>query len=44
MEEGKKDFEIIKAKRIGIDYAKEARDYLYRFYIKDNSYVSKLES
>lgn len=44
MEEGKKDFEIIKAKRIGIDYAKEAKDYLYRFYIKDNPYVSKLES
>lgn len=41
MEEGKKDFEIVKAKRIGIDYAKEARDYLYRFYIKDNPYVLK---
>lgn len=32
---------IIASKRIGIDYAEEARDYLYRFYYKDNSYVSK---
>lgn len=32
---------IIKSKRIGIDYAEEARDFLYRFYYKDNPYVSK---
>jgi len=32
---------IIKSKRIGIDYAKEAIDYLYRFYYEDNPYVSK---
>lgn len=32
---------IISSKRIGIDYAEEARDYLYRFYYKDNPYVSK---
>lgn len=32
---------IIEAKRIGIDYAEEARDYLYRFYYEDNPYVSK---
>lgn len=32
--------EIIAAKRIGIDYAQEAIDYLWRFYIKDNPYVS----
>ena len=38
----KEDFEIVESKRIGIDYAKEARDYLYRFYIKNNSYISKL--
>lgn len=38
----KEDFEIVESKRIGIDYAKEARDYLYRFYIKNNPYVSKL--
>ncbi len=33
-------FEIVKAKRIGIDYAEEARDFPWRFYIKDNPYVS----
>lgn len=32
---------IIESKRIGIDYAEEARDYLYRFYYNDNPYVSK---
>jgi len=32
---------IIKSKRIGIDYAEEARDFLYRFYYEDNPYVSK---
>lgn len=34
------DFTILKSKRIGIDYAEEAIDYLWRFYIKDNKYVS----
>ena len=34
------DFEIVKTKRIGIDYAEEAKDFLWRFYIKDNKYVS----
>ncbi|EJO5347840.1 DNA-3-methyladenine glycosylase [Clostridium botulinum] len=34
------DFEIVKAKRIGIDYAKEAKDFLWRYYIKDNPFVS----
>lgn len=33
-------FEIIEAKRIGIDYAEEARDFPWRFYIKDNKYIS----
>lgn len=33
-------FEIVEAKRVGIDYAKEAKDYLWRFYIKGNRYVS----
>lgn len=33
-------FDIISAKRVGVDYAGEARDYLWRFYIKDNKYVS----
>ena len=35
------DFEIVKIKRIGIDYAEEAKDFLWRFYIKDNDFVSK---
>ena len=33
------DFEIVKTKRIGIDYAEEAKDFLWRFYIKDNDFV-----
>ena len=35
------DFEIVKTKRIGIDYAEEAKDFLWRFYIKYNDFVSK---
>ena len=35
------DFEIVETKRIGIDYAEEAKDFLWRFYIKDNDFVSK---
>ncbi|WP_334195885.1 DNA-3-methyladenine glycosylase [Muricomes intestini] len=34
------DFHIVSAKRVGIDRTEEARDYLWRFYIKDNRYVS----
>ncbi len=42
IEEGEKEkFNIIEAKRIGIDYAEEAKDYLYRFYIEGNPHVSK---
>lgn len=37
----KVDFEIEIDKRIGIDYAKEAVDYPYRFYIRDNDHVSR---
>lgn len=33
--------EIISSKRIGIDYAEEAVDFLWRFYIKDNRFVSR---
>lgn len=33
-------FDIVEAKRIGIDYAEEAKDFLWRYYIKDNKYVS----
>ena len=32
---------IVKAKRVGIDYAEEYRDKLWRFYLKDNKSVSK---
>ena len=34
------DFDVVESKRINIDYAEEAKDYLWRFYIKDNKYVS----
>ncbi|MBP1888470.1 DNA-3-methyladenine glycosylase [Clostridium moniliforme] len=36
-----KDFNIITTKRIGIDYAEEAKDFLWRFYIEGNKYISK---
>lgn len=39
---GEEEFNIIETKRIGIDYAEEAKDYPYRFYIEGNLYVSKL--
>jgi DNA-3-methyladenine glycosylase len=32
--------ETIASKRINIDYAGEAKDYLWRFTIKDNPYIS----
>ncbi len=32
--------DIIRSKRINIDYAVNGRDYLLRFFIKDNKYVS----
>lgn len=35
------NFEIMQTKRINIDYSKEAKDYLFRHYIKGNNYVSK---
>lgn len=34
--------EIVTSKRIGIDYAEEATHYPWRFYIKDNKFVSKI--
>lgn len=41
IEEGDNEkFNIIAAKRVGIDYAEEAKDYPWRFYIEDNKYVS----
>lgn len=33
-------FNIVSAKRIGIDYAEDAKDFLWRFYIENNKYVS----
>lgn len=39
--EGEKEaVSIVSAKRVGIDYAEEAKDYPWRFYIKENTYVS----
>ena len=35
------EYEIKKDKRVNIDYAEEYKDKLWRFYIKDNSFVSK---
>lgn len=34
-------FEIVTTKRINIDYAQEAIDFPWRYYIKNNPYVSK---
>lgn len=34
------DFAIVTRKRVGIDYAEEAKDFLWRFYIEGNEYVS----
>lgn len=36
-----KDSDIVSTKRINIDYAEEAADYPWRFYIKGNKYVSR---
>lgn len=40
IEDNDEEFNIIIDKRIGIDYAEEAKDYLLRFYIENNKYVS----
>lgn len=37
------DFDVVTTKRINIDYAEEAIDFPWRFYIKDNPYVSKID-
>jgi len=34
-------FEVVTTKRINIDYAEEAIDFPWRFYIKDNCFISK---
>lgn len=36
-----KDFEIVETTRVGIDYAEEAKDFLWRYYIKDSKFISK---
>jgi len=36
-----KPFEIVKTKRVGIDYAVNSKDWPLRFYIKDNPHISK---
>ena len=33
-------FSIVTTKRVGVDYAEEAKDYPWRFYIEGNEYVS----
>jgi DNA-3-methyladenine glycosylase len=33
--------EIVESKRVGVDYAGEWKDKLWRFYVKGNSFVSK---
>ena len=38
--EAKKFFQIVADKRVGIDYAEEAKDYLWRYYIEEHPYVS----
>lgn len=40
-EEGSDEkFTVIETKRVGVDYAGEAKDYPWRFYIEGNEYVS----
>lgn len=40
LDEKEENCNIVCSKRIGIDYAEEAKDYLWRFYIEGNKYVS----
>lgn len=37
-----KTLEVVRSKRIGIDYAEEAKDFLWRYYIKGNIHISKI--
>ena len=41
IDDGFKDFGVVKTKRIGIDSAEEAIHFPWRFYIEGNKYVSK---
>lgn len=36
------EIQIMRSPRINIDYAEECKDYLWRYFIKDNPYVSKV--
>ena len=36
------NLKIVRSKRIGIDYAEEAKDFLWRYYIEGNPYISKI--
>lgn len=40
-DEEEQTFNIVYSKRINIDYAEEAKDYLWRFYMEGNPHVSK---
>ena len=42
-EEEKQAFEIVESKRINIPYAEEYQDKAWRFYIKDNPFVSVID-
>ena len=39
--ESKEKIEVVCSKRVGIDYAEEYAEKLWRFYIKNNKFVSK---
>jgi len=39
-DDGYSKFSIVESKRVGIDYAEEAVDFLYRFYIEGSDHVS----
>jgi DNA-3-methyladenine glycosylase len=39
--DSKQKFDIVATPRVNIDYAGEAKNYLWRFFIKDNKFVSK---
>lgn len=41
LDDGYKSFVVERSKRINIDYADEAKDFEWRFFIKENPYVSK---
>ncbi|MGN2339309.1 DNA-3-methyladenine glycosylase [Clostridium cagae] len=41
IEDSYDNYDIVQTTRIGIDYAEEAINFPWRFYIKDNKYVSK---